>query len=461
MMTDQVLLCAQLLFWFLVLFSCTLSLPWSIVSYLALSNIDMSAVYLNVGPSVGIDNAVKILIVPAVLFFRLGKQFPTSNTWRLVGKLWICLILYSAVASLWSPYRLAAWKMVGYLVSYLALFLVFFGAWTKRVLNPRLVLISVWATLLLGFIQTYIFGNAFGTLDENYFAPRFTSFTSPQSFALFLVCMFSILLASHRKSSFFWLSALPISFGIISSGSRYCLLGLMAVMAIYIIFPLDKRKSGGNTLRTLKSIVISSLVAALILLSVNAIAPNNRVNELVEDYASGPANLEDIATISWRLGIYRESFSRLESVSRFRLLTGQGTSSGGSVRAALGVEYSAPEDDPNRVFHDEFLRCFYEWGFVGLVCIVGVLWLTTKRSWTLFQKFKSKPARAFLMLLPTIILGLMIENILSNAGSPGGTGIVAVLALVASSDVQTYAAVTRNQGQDESTAWSIDKNNGI
>lgn len=205
---------------------------------------------------------------------------------------------------------------------------------------------------------------------------------------------------------------------------------------MWVVFALlpDEEKKRKGSLAILKRLFIPASVVGGILLAVSIAAPTNRVNEVVSDYLSGPATLADIGTVSWRLQIYNEAFDRLEGLSKFRLLVGQGTSSGGDVRSALGAEFSAPEEDPNRVFHDEFLRAFYEWGLVGIVCVIAVLWISTKRSWELWRESNSRPAVAHLALIPTILLGLLIENVLSNAGSPGGTGAVLVLACAASAD---------------------------
>ena len=59
---------------------------------------------------------------------------------------------------------------------------------------------------------------------------------------------------------------------------------------------------------------------------------------------------------------------------------------------------------------------------------------------------------AFLAVFPTLLIGLAVGNVLAEAGLPGGTGYVLVLACAAASRFQTIAGHRR---ETEGGAFSV------
>jgi len=153
--------------------------------------------------------------------------------------------------------------------------------------------------------------------------------------------------------------------------------------------------------------------------------PGNRIDELVFAVSNDDTKVEDVGTLAWRLGIYEDIWSRLEKRSALGLTFGSGTSSG----AALMLDhdpahYDQVGIDANRVLHSEYLRAFYEWGIFGLTLLVGFLVTTIVGFARMVTVQGSGPALAFFGVLPSILIGLAIENVLAGAVSAAGVGIV-------------------------------------
>ena len=80
--------------------------------------------------------------------------------------------------------------------------------------------------------------------------------------------------------------------------------------------------------------------------------------------------------------------------------------------------------DANRVLHSEFLRALYEWGILGLGLLLAFLITTTAGFVKKITADRGGAALAFAGALPSIVMGLAIENILAGAASAGGVGIL-------------------------------------
>ncbi len=137
--------------------------------------------------SLGVENGIKIVIIPTILLLRFGWNPDWPPAWKRIGAIWITLFALAAITIFWSPYRLSAMKMEGYLYSYFVIFAVLVIAWRHRWIDARVVMLAIVAAFILALIQTYPMGNPFGREDENTYAARFTSFCSPQAFAAFML----------------------------------------------------------------------------------------------------------------------------------------------------------------------------------------------------------------------------------------------------------------------------------
>jgi hypothetical protein len=338
---------------------------------------------------------------------------------------WVLLAGYAAVASLWTPFQLSAVKMIGYLYCYSLTFLVFVYALKRNWITPAVLIASVFAAIGLGIFQTCVLGNIYGTTEG-----RFTTFDDPQNFAAYLISLVVLLLFTRRRSVLQVLAIIAGACGIVLTGSRYVTLGLLVVLLAFPISKLRGTHRARASVLVRRSIVMLAGIAVMLTLVVRYL-PDSRINELLGAAFHSQASYEDIGTLAWRALIYEEAFNQLSARSWKDLLFGSGTSSSATVILDAFPEQSADAVDGNRSMHNEFLRTLYEWGITGLLLFLFFLQSTFRLCWESWFKCQSQWGIAYLILFPTILLSLTIENILGNAGHPGGTGYALVLAFSA------------------------------
>ncbi len=393
---------------------------WSLVCFLLLSNVSLSGWQSGDSSSVAVDTVVKAVILPCCLFIKLRVDWESWTKWSIPSKLWVALTAYALISAAWSPNKLAAVKMFVYLLSYACLFPVFAKAWQAGWLNPSALVGASWGVVFIAAVQTYIVGNPF-SVDEG----RLTSFTSPQYFAAYFVCVLALLLWSDLSRRILWSTALAILICIVLSGSRYVFLGTLALVGMFwLTRRRDSAREGGRLARAGVTILIIVLLGYW---AVPKYLPDSRLNELVESY--NEESVTPVGTFVWRLAIYDEGIQQI--ADRWpsdlpRLIFGAGTSSGIAVLSQLSSEYLEAED-ANRCIHDEFLRAQYEWGVVGLGLFLGFLGTT---FWPYLKSIRCKKSvTAFVLIgiLPTLLLGLTFENILAGPVAAGGTGYALIL----------------------------------
>src|ERR1700694_2283844 len=112
--TLSAVLAAEFIFW--ILLPCVLFAPlrWAVLAWLVMGNLDPTDPS-NALASLGWVNASKGLLLPLFLWWRL-RGARREGTRPLPTELWLIFISYAAVASLWSPFPLAAVKLVGNLI---------------------------------------------------------------------------------------------------------------------------------------------------------------------------------------------------------------------------------------------------------------------------------------------------------------------------------------------------------
>src|SRR5262249_35786411 len=144
----------------------------------------------------------------------------------------------------------------------------------------------------------------------------------------------------------------------------------------------------------------------------------------------------------WRLGIYEEILERVGRRNTAQLIFGSGTSSGATLMLDRdSVNYEPDSVDANRVLHSEYLRALYEWGIFGLI-----LFLTFISATVIAYKRKIATegggiGLAFLGVLPSLLIGLAIENILAGAASAAGVGILLAMSFAYQIDPEFAAQV--------------------
>lgn len=414
----------QAWFWALALSVLIAPLRWALPAYLVLGHLDLSAATITPGTQLGIENAVKVVLLPLVLALRCGRSRTTSAALAPIGMTWALLVAYAALATLWAPQRLPALKMVGYLGAYAVIFHVFTAGWRRGALRVSGVLAAFWAGLALAAAQTWAVPGWLPASEQ-----RFTSFVSPQSFAAFLLCVLALLLFGDHHTPWRWLHAAVGLAAILLTGSRYVLFGT----AMLLLIAWGVRLARTQSLRAAGLRLVSGLlgvVAAFGLLEAYLwLFPSSRLAELREQDPFGWRIWERPGTWSWRAVIYRDAARHLAEREWKELVFGSGTSSALEYRLITTGRIDAAQVDANRVLHNEFLRATYEWGFVGLSLLSGFV---VTLLWQVVRQIRRRPgvlrAWAALAIAPALVLGLCVENLLSASATAGGLGYALVLA---------------------------------
>jgi O-antigen ligase len=211
---------------------------------------------------------------------------------------------------------------------------------------------------------------------------------------------------------------------ILLSGSRYVFISTFLLLIIAAF-----RVSGdSHSLRfriSTKKMVITLGVAAAVAAALIAYLPQNRLDQMFSAASEGDVKVDEVGTLGWRLGIYEEIFERLDRRSFTQLFFGSGTSSGAILMLDRdSYNYEPDGIDANRVLHSEFLRALYEWGIVGMALLLAFLVCTIVAFARKIAAEGGGTALAFLGVLPSVVIGLAIENVLAGAASAAGVGIL-------------------------------------
>lgn len=428
MITDASLI-ETVLFWCLViLVLLPFPLTWSIFGYLLIAHLDMSGPTWASASSMGWENMLKILVLPTVLWLRTRPRcwgfIKTSKTFRI----WMAFMLYTAIASLWSSFPLSAAKLIGYLYGHTVTFLVLVEAWCSigRVRMYRIVLISLGVSLLFAIIQTYFLGNPFGTSEG-----RFTSFSSPQSFAAYLVCALAIgLLGSEHGAKGILTGSLGtviIAIPLLLTGSNTMLLGMGAVVMYWIVIRTVAKPSYAH----LTQFHLVCLIAGVLCLTF-FLYPDllhiSRATNFIYAVVSKDMRLSDIGTFAWRISIYRTITQVLGQSGIMAILFGHGTSNGANLMVHYLGGYEAVTIDANRVLHNEWLRIIYEWGLLGVALFCSFL---ASLFVVAIKRLRSPFSWPFLSIVPMLLGLLTVENVLASSGTPEGIGLMLVIAEMA------------------------------
>src|SRR5262249_20876288 len=128
-MTDDALLVARALFWFLTAGVALLPRRWAVFCLLLASHIHLTSLTFASATSVGFENTVRIAVLP-LLFLARAHFLPLKYLpWSLPQKAWVALTIYAAVAGFWGGFPLSTVKLVAYLLAYLVLYGIFCTAW--------------------------------------------------------------------------------------------------------------------------------------------------------------------------------------------------------------------------------------------------------------------------------------------------------------------------------------------
>jgi O-antigen ligase len=424
-MTPLAVQAAAMLFWPLALGTLLLPPRFAVLCLLLLGHVDPSGGGFSSATSIGIANLAKGTALPAILIARLRPSTVLPRRWPLALWLWFALCVYCAFAIVISENRLAGVKMTVYLLDYALLFVILAESWRRGILRPREVQMAVWAAFAFAVVQTYVLGNSYGTIEG-----RFTSFCAPQAFAAFMLPAFAILTLCAPWTPFNLLSALLAVIGLVLAGSRYVFLGMvMFVLVASTAYVM----SGARAQTRLRRFVTSIGLLALSVISLVSLAAVLSVGRL-----TGFANSDVTArttgvgaaggTFVWRLGVYAMALDQILHRAPAQQIVGFGTSTGARLYRENFQNVDEEAFDANRIVHNEFLRAWYEWGAIGLMLLVAIIMTVGVFLVRQYRRVRSNYLLVGLATLPTIVLGLGIENVLSGAMVANGMGFTCALA---------------------------------
>ena len=418
-----------LLFYALALGVAFLPVRWSLVCLLLAGSVEVIQPGFVASTSISWENVGERFVLPTLMLLRMTHFRLLKIKWTAASKAWAILTLYAAISILWSPFKLSGLKMVAYLAAWFVLYLVFHLAWYRGLLDQRIVIATLWASIALACLQTYILGNPlWGTtvVFGPFASARFAPFVGPQSFGPFLACLLALLLFSKERHTLRSVSIGACLFALVLTGSRYSLIeaGIL-VVASCLLWVKALRTNGKLRLRPVLGILLLAVVAFFVFRATMEWAmPGNRVTQLFE--LGAQPDVAEEGTFGWRILVYEHALEALSGRSIAGLAFGSGTSSGGEV--ATVALWGSPEGwDPNRTIHDEFLRAEYEWGIIGLGLGLGLLVYAVRRLWGRAFQMRSLGGFAALAIMPGILLALLVENPLAGPGSAEGLGYLVVL----------------------------------
>jgi hypothetical protein len=415
---------SKILFWAFTAGVVFLPTRWALLSLMLVMQIDVVAPGFVGAASVGWENAIKALVLPALMFWRLAPDGWRRAIWTRSSYLWTAFAGYVALAAIWSPYKLAAAKMVAYLLCYLVLFWLFYWAWRGLLIDAKVVLLALWGSLGLACLQTFALGNPMNPLEPG----RFTSFSWPQEFAPWLVSALAILLFYQGPLRFRGVTVVACVVGIVMTGSRFSFIGLAC-----LLFVVWLRRAPQFTMASLlKSLATTVVILAILSAGILYFAPSSRLTQLLL-FGTSPEfqSVSDIGTFWGRLVTDEAVVAEVSNAGASRKLFGAGTSTGSDVILKYGLvsmEGLAHEDyvDSNRAVNSDFFRALYEWGIIGTILGCVLFARLVAWSWKLAAR-RSAAGFALLGLLPAILLSLVTENALADASSPLAIGFLLVL----------------------------------
>ena len=425
---------AQIVFWILLPFVLFAAPRWAVLAWLIMGNLDTTGPASTASASVGLINAAKAILLPAFLLWRL-RGVPSEVATTFPARLWLALTAYAGIAVVWSPFPLAALKLVGNMLGILLALVVLEKSARRAFLSATMFLMLIFSSLILGVVQTYYFGGVLYGFDGIEQSTRFSSFIAAQQYAAFLVAFLAVILW-HRD--FKPLTRLTVGLmllgALLLNGSRVWFFGAVLVLVIYCWL----------CLREVLVVVAFGLAtcALLVMLGLNLSAGgaptisgnSSRVVATVTALATGTdtARRVGLRDLDFRLRIYRGVLNELRVGSASETVFGRGTSSGGmAALRTFPAVYKIDTIDPNRTIHNEWLRALYEWGIIGLALLgsifvallVGLMRLCRRRRLRL-------GVFVVLSFLPAFLATFSTENVLAGAGNAVTMSLAIVIALL-------------------------------
>jgi len=411
---------AQVIFWMLLPVALFAPGRWAILAWLLMGNLDTTGPTQEASAQVGWMNAAKAIAIPIWLWWRLRRE-PSQVLSTLPAKLWISLGVYAAIATLWSPFPIAAIKLVGNMAGIILMVILLEKSVRGGLLGPRIFSLLIIGSLALGVLQTYVYAGRTYGFDGTDEPLRFTSFASAQQYAGYLVAFLALLLSQGTFARARTPLLAAVSVALILNGSRTWIAGAGLLLIAY----------GWLSFRRLVAYIAfgfaTMALGALLLVNLTRLDADSitdssgRVTATLSAILAGhdTSHNAGLRNLNFRLAMYDAALNEIRSSDARELLFGHGTSSGGMVALrAFPARYKLDHLDPNRTIHDEWLRVFFEWGLLGLALFVGVFFTLIAGLVIKCRGRASKsPAGAVLAALPAFLAAVSTENVIAGAGN--------------------------------------------
>ncbi len=394
-------------------------LRWSVFAFLCLSIIDFEG-GLN---GIALFNILKGVFLPAFLLWRL-RRFAGHNSVIIAPIAWLLLTCYVGVASAWSVFPDSAHKLVVQMIGSFLIACVYIRATKGKFLSAKTAVALVPVCLLFGVLRAAFYP------DWGDGRARFTSFISAQEFAAFLAALYCIVLCGKGlNTATRAVACSAIAAMLIMDGSRIWFVGVVIGTLLSLLLA-----RGQAWLKLCAFAVLVCLLMMLVAASdfffkfMAEKAPGSRLASTVIAIHQGSSQGVGLGTFNFRKQINDTAISRIKNADVSELVFGRGTCNGALITASISSSYKH-FPDPNRMFHNDWLRVIYEWGLVGSlfwICLFGSIVHYAVRGVAIDPGGDAKP---LLIYLPSFMIGLAGENFIAGAGHAANMGLIFALAL--------------------------------
>jgi len=397
----------------------------AVVAWLTASHIDLGAAGIVTSPVLIKLNMARVMLFPIIFGVRFGFGDGLKVCLRSpVFRCWLLFLFYAGISVAWTPvqFLLSAAKQIGYFAVYTIAIVVMTNAWLNKIITVPVIFWGVVIPSALAVVQTYVLGNPYGT---HLYDVRYVSFASMQQFAEYMCCMFILILFHPRFPLTLRVgSALVVLAQVAMNGSRTAFASCALAIAVLLILQLYRKRIGPLLIAFA---FVAPLIVGVVALTGTAKYEEKfktlRIYELIS--ASSERRYEKVGTLGARLEIWDIAIKKMASTSDSAFVFGRGLSSVGELFPSP-MTGTVQTSDSNRAIHNEYLRVFYELGFLGSSIFVVLLL-------TMFASFFRLPAHCrpiHVCIVTCLTLFFAVENIFSGAGAAGGVGFVLVLTYV-------------------------------